>query len=396
MKTKTKLLTALLSTVTALSCALTAAAATTAPALTLKVDETPVSAGMKDNTATATLTAAEFGGVGGVDITLSLQDGISFDSAEVVNTADGSTWTLTKDANYKVDIEENTVRIVDAFNVGSVDVEDLELKITFAIDSASIGEYTVGVTAVMADTDAAKMDEASNTVTGKIVVSRSNATYTADTPEAVSAALTVADDQFIPYGGVYVSDGNKFPEKKGDGTFDTEAITGEFTVLKCKKPANGKVVTTFAVSPGTAGDGKDDKAIQFGSYVPETPADTTYGTFIIIGDYEAFKAAKNITDDQAALQRFAVLYNEKFTNPDENKDFMKFTYNDSGDSILVGRKTQTRIMWQKSDESILQYALRIYGITDSAKLYTAVGYSLKGDTYNFSAEIKSASLNSLN
>ena len=392
MKTKTKLLTALLSTVTALSCALTAAAAT-APALTLNVDETPVSAGMKDNTATATLTAADFGGVGGVDITLSLPAGISLNSAEVVNTAEGSTWTLTKDANYKVDAEKNTVRIVDAFNVGSVDVAALELKITFAIDNASIGEYTVGVTAVMADTDAAKMGAASNTVTGKIVVSRSNATYTVD---KIDEALTVADDQFIPYGGVYVSDGNKFPEKKGNGTFDTAAITGEFTVLKCKKPVAGKVVTTFAVSPGTAGDGKDDKAIQFGSYVPATPADTTYGTFIIIGNYEAFKAAKGITNDEEALQRFAVLYNEKFTNPDENKDFMKFTYNDSGDIILVGRKTQTRVMWNSDDNNILQYALRMYNITDSAKLYTAVGYSLNGDTYNFSAEIKSASLNSLN
>lgn len=121
MKTKTKLLAALLSTVTAFSCALTAAAA---PAITLQGNETTPATANASGEATATLTlkATQFENVGGADLTLTLQDGITLASATVEDVAnDASKWALEEDVNYRV--SGNTVKMVDVFNIGDAPIK---------------------------------------------------------------------------------------------------------------------------------------------------------------------------------------------------------------------------------------------------------------------------------
>ena len=76
---------------------------------------------------------------------------------------------------------------------------------------------------------------------------------------------------------------------------------------------------------------------------------------------------------------------------------MKLKYT-AEDYILVGRKSQSKYMWKDTNETKLQYALRMTKISGdyTDKTFTAVGYSLdSGNNYNFSAEMQSTTLSKL-
>ena len=90
MKIRTKLLTAVLATATALSCALTASALTAAPALNLQGNETAPAKVGADGKATATLTlkASDFStDVKGAKIVLTLDNNLKLTSAKVTDAA---------------------------------------------------------------------------------------------------------------------------------------------------------------------------------------------------------------------------------------------------------------------------------------------------------------------
>lgn len=380
MKTRTKLLTAVLSTVTALSCALTVAAA---PAITLQGNETTPATVEVDNTATATLTlkATQFDNVGGADLTLTLEEGITLASATVEDVAnDANKWVLEKDVNYRV--SGNTVKMVDVFNIGDAPTKSsLELKLTFKVSGATIGQKNVTVSAQLADTNEELINDA--TITGgKLIIGR------AKSEVAVGDINNIETEKyFIPFGGAY--QGDTWLEKKADGTFDTtNAAAGTVNVLKCKLPADDVKVTTFATGKKEKNpEGKNDyekaDGIQFGSYVIDKTKN--YGTFVVIGDYNAFKKANaaSYATDKAILERIAALY---ATNIDSESKFLKLKYN--GDKyIYVGRKTRTTYMWEGTNA--LQYALRVFNVQPT-ETYTAVGYFVEESTYTFSTEIQTA------
>lgn len=385
MKIRTKLLTAVLATATALSCALTASALTAAPALNLQGNETaPAKVGADGNaTATLTLKASDFTGVAGAKIVLTLDNNLTLTSATVTDTA--NEWTVDENNSR---VSGNTVTLVDVFNMtGATTKTDLNLVLEFTVNNPNLGSYEVTVSGDFADETADKVYKSNGT--GNLVINRAEAN-----PQDLSALNAMTNDSgyFIPYGGASI--GNDSLIKDGDGKFKLpEGLKdGAIDVLKCKLPATGKNVTTFAISPHKT----DTKSIQFGSYAPNTKS-LKYGTFVIIGDYQAFKAAKanNLTDDQV-LQKFGTLYQTNIVGAkkDEN-NYMKISY--GADYILVGRKSQTKYMWQGNSNQ-LQYALRMTGISGdyTDKTFTAVGYSLANDTtYNFSAEMQSTTLRKL-
>lgn len=386
MKIRTKLLTAVLATATALSCALTASALTTT--LNLQGNETaPAKVDAAGNaTATLTLKASAFREVKGAKITVELPADLTLSDITVTDTE--NTWELTENSNYKVDLEGKKITMVDVFNFDdTVKKDNLNLNLTFDVAKASIGTYEVKVSGDFADETADKVYKSNGT--GNLVINRAVAN-----PQSLSVLNEMTKDSgyFIPYGGASI--GNNSLTKKGDGTFELPegSKDGAIDVLKCKLPAEGKNVTTFAISPHKT----DTASIQFGSYAPNTN-NLQYGTFVIIGDYQAFKAAKanDRTDDQV-LNTFGTLYETNIVDKgkDEN-NYMKIKYNET-DSILVGRKSQTKYMWQ-GDNNQLQYALRMTGINpaDKDKTFTAVGYSLDNNTYNFSAEMQSTTLSKL-
>lgn len=385
MKIRTKLLTAVLATATALSCALTASALTAAPGLDLQGNETaPAKVGTDGNaTATLTLKASDFStDVKGAKIVLKLDKKLTLTSAKVTDTA--KEWTVDSN-NSKV--SGNTVTLVDVFNMTDATKKTgLELVLEFTVKNPTFGSYEVTVSGDFADDAAEKVYQSNGT--GTLVINREEASAT--NLEDLNAMASEID-YFIPYGGASID--NNSLTKNSDGTFELGNLEdGEINVLKCKLPAEGKNVTTFAISPHMT----NKTSIQFGSYAPNTNS-LKYGTFVIIGDYQAFKAAKfSGKTDTDVLKRFGELYQANIAGQNDENKYMKLKYT-AEDYILVGRKSQTKYMWQ-GDNNQLQYALRMTNIpaADADKTFTAVGYSLAdGNTYNFSAEMQSTTLKKL-
>lgn len=389
MKTRTKLLTALLSTVTALSCALTAAAA---PAITLQGNEATPATAETNGTATATLTlkATQFSEVGGADLTLTLDNGITLVSAVVKDTASNGVWTLTDGENIKV--SGNKVKMVDVFNLtGAPTKETLELTLTFNVSGATVGNYEVTLDAKLADTNATLI-EGVTPINGTLVIGRAKEELTKTQAGVVPGASA---NYFIPFGAYTgTAESPNILTKKADGSFDTTGVAESETIyaMKCKLPTVEKKVTTFATAKKAAKTGENLEnyekynGIQFGSYA--TDKDATYGTFVIIGDFNAFKEAykSKYATNEAVLDRIAALYDKTITS--ESK-FLKLKYGDK--YIYVGRNTRTKYMW--NGDSAIQYALRVYNVYED-QTYTAVGYFVttagEAKTYTFSNEIQTA------
>lgn len=388
MKTRTKLLTAVLSTVTALSCALTAAALT-APTLTLQGNEN-APAKLVDGSAEATLTlkASDFKDVAGAKLTLTLPTGITLGNATVTDTATENKWELKSGENYAV--KNNTVTLVDVFNIGDATIKTgaLELELKFTVKDTSIGQYKIGVAGDFAD---AKEDLQKGTSEGVLVIGKEEKSYTAEDIKNINSKLDV-NKEFIPYGGAYTYADGKYTYYEKDKT------TGEIkfgnatnvTVLKCKLPAEGKTVTSFGASekikdPNGTYEYEKYDGIQFGAYATDKTLD--YGTLVIMGDYNAFKEYTGQTDEALLaqiMQRYDAKVEDKTIAEGDGYTF-KYGKSDPKSTITVKKVKRTTFMWQS--ESAIQYAVRLYKLT-KGKSYTTVAYSVTGSTYSFSTEIQ--------
>ena len=375
MKIRTRILTAVLATATAFSCALTVSAE---PTITLDNSTMPVKAVEGNATATLTLKSTDFANVTGAKIKITLPEGITLDSAEITD----DTWV--KDQDYRV--SGNTVTLVNVFNLGGNTATDLSLNLNVTVSKADIGSYPITVSGEYADTDVVKHD-ITDAELSKLVISKAEKAFTS---AEATAEITKLDttQYFIPYGGVYYKDANnkyQYCEKTGLKEF-TLPETGEVSVLKCKLPAADKDVTTFGL--GTM-DGdknlpetnyKHFNALQFGSYAKKAD-NVDFGTLLIMGDYNAFKTAVGAASDDALMQDIVKKYDAAGVSGGAAVTFKKGT-----NSITVKKVAQTKKMW--SDNKYLQYAVRLYKLVPG-RIYTSVGYSFNGTTYNFSAEVQS-------
>lgn len=392
MKTRTKLLTAVLSTVTALSCALTAAAAGANPTLILQGNETTPAAA-EDTSVTLSLKATEFGDVAGADLKLTLKGDISLDSANVTitNNATGQSWNLEKESNYTV--SGNTLKIVDVFNMtGAPTATDLDLRVVLKFNGdVNIGRYAF-------DCNATLVNESEQTITpagvtmGKLVIGKKTETITGNG----TATDYDVNDCFLPYGSV--SEGDTYLVKDQEGKF---TFNGDKEVTRFIVPDTNEAVTTFGASKGTVNDSKN--AIQFGSYANNVKSGDSFGTLLIAptdtGNFDdVIKYYKNNTDYktvEAILNRFAQLLASA-----ENNKLYTIKYNKGAQKIKVAKIPQNNYMWRNGDKDYtkLQYAVRLVGLDTSdaqSVEYTAIGYSVNAGIYNFSTEIKSASYSSL-
>ena len=383
MKIRTRILTAVLATATAFSCALTASA--TAPTITLDNSTMPAKAVEGSATATLTLKSTNFANVTGAKIKITLPEGITLDSAEITD----DTWV--KDQDYRV--SGNTVTLVNVFNLGGNTATDLSLNLNVTVSKADIGSYPITVSGEYADTDVVKHD-ITDAELSKLVISK--AEKNALTSEVATDEITKLDttQYFIPYGGVYsvINSKIKYYDKTGVNSFDlSKAGENKVSVLKCKLPAAGKDVTTFGLGtmegdkslPVT--DYKHFNALQFGSYAKKAD-NVRFGTLLIMGDYNAFKTAIGAATDEAALRAIVAKYDKTVDEKDNVNPGDAVTFTKDTNKITVKKVAQSKEMW--SDNEYLQYAVRLYKLVPG-RIYTSVGYSFDGTTYNFSAEIQS-------
>lgn len=384
MKTRTKLLTAVLSTVTALSCALTAAAAG-GPTIALKGNETTPAAA-EAGSVTLTLKATEFSSVAGADLEITLNDGITLTGITVTN-AGNTTWAPALNENYAV--KNNKLKIVDIFNMGTENNPSLDLSVKLDFNDANIGRYEFTNNIRLVDED--EQDITTSSVAfGKLVIGKKTAT--------AQTAVTAPSGAFVPYGSVVFED-STYAEKDGTGAFTGVSKAKTANVTSFILPDENEDVTTFGASKGTVNDGKD--AIQFGSYVDNVKAGDTFGTLIIaptetgsfadVIDY--YKNNTKYKTEEAILGRLMQI----LTNGNAAVNTLHtIKYNNKTKAIKVAIIPQNNYMWRDSEATKLQYAVRLLIGTDTTTEYTAIGYSVNNNTYNFSTEIKSANFSGLN
>lgn len=283
---------------------------------------------------------------------------------------------------------------------------------TFNVADASIGTYAVKVSGDFADEAADKVYPV--TAYANLVIGREEASAT--NLEALNKSIENDNDYFIPYGGAYKDDINLSKDK--DGKFSlVKGVTAndEIGLLKCKLPEAGKV-TTFGASNSLVGDA--NSSIQFGSYIDQiNNTNGSFGTLLIVsrnlpatltennyeqGTYE--NAVKYFNGNvEELLNSIITKFNTKTTGTTNWFDgkLHPYTYGNTKEVVYAAVVPQTKYMWRNSDKDFtkLQYAVRCIGLDSAEKKayeYTAVGYSLKDDTYAFSTEVQSASFNSLN
>lgn len=207
------------------------------------------------------------------------------------------------------------------------------------------------------------------------------ATTVKDTTEVAAAGtkdLTVTDGYFVPYGAATI--GSTMLEKLGNGRFYA-STTGTVNYTQFKYPTG--VVGTFGVSVKTT----DDTGIQFGSLVTDNLSTKSHGTLVIRGDFDAFRAT---LPSYTREQIFNILYNNLKTNNIASGEAVNV--GNAGEVIAVMYVDRTKYMWKNSENTELQYAVRLYNVEQNFAdvEYTAVGYvTTADDELVFSNTIKS-------
>ncbi len=397
MKTRTKLLTAVLSTVTALSCALTAAAA---PAITLQGNEAKPADGTKSGTADLRLQATGFAEVAGADLEFTLPSGVTLTGVTIKSNDTGAKWTPSNEGNnqnYTLK-NGNTVKIVDIFSMGDTTVETLDLTVTISFNAAEIGNYTFDKKVRLVKADESDIEGVEIT-TGDFVIGKKAETATG----SESAQLFDDENSFVPYG--ILKDDKGYIQKDENGAF---TFAENQSITRFKLPV-GNAVTTFGASCDAGLDGSI--TVQFGSYIHSIAAEAnSFGTVLIYSkDLTGAVAGYKKGSYDGAVKYFGTadaLFNDiiatfKGKNRIDSK-FHPYAYGGNGntdDSVIYACVVeQKNYMWRHYTGTTLdrlQYAVRCKTITP-ARDFTAVGYIKNtNEEYSFSTEIKTASYNSL-
>lgn len=403
MKIRTKFLAAVLATVMTFGCALSASAwvdkENNAPAVEFGNSAMPGIQKGETATATLTLKSSDFADVTGAKLTVKLPEGMNLVKANV--TGNGS-WV--EDTDYKVDKSAGTITLIDVFNVGDA-AKNLSVYLELSVSGTLDGDITVS--GEFADTKVDKVYSYNDLAKEKLTLTRTEDNYT--TKDSANTAINGLDKEnfFIPAGGVYAVVGGEYvyADKNNDG-FDLAKLgDAAVNILTCPLPTGEKKVTTFGNSGKKAADKNSEgyenlpkyekyDGIQFGSYAIDKSL--TYGTLIIMGDYNAFKnTVASTAEDNNFLNTVATNYKNVVARRDdlEMGDAVTFKYgtaNSAGEKpyITVKMVDRTKVMWE--GDSALQYAVRLYELTDG-RSYTGVAYSYSNEAttdYTFSAEIQ--------
>ena len=382
-KSLLKITAALLTLVLVFSCCISFnASATGEPTITvIGNNDEPAAAG---TSATIKLSGINLSSVKGMDLTLNAPDGVSFSSMSGSFTKNGSTKiTLTQNTNYT--LTSSKIRIVATFVKNPVDTLSavIGLKVPSSLGNISV---PLGDVTLVNDSVAKIASNGFFKYSGELIVGKmqaASATLGSALPSLSTESLK-SEGVFVPYGGIYVDNGNNsytYPKKNADGSFATNN-SSSYIYTKFKLPTNSGKVTTFSSSkrlsnPGSSVDYERVDGVQFVSYALDRSQ--THGTILFKGDFDALFESMRGTyaTKQALIQACA---DRLMKRP--NKQFYSV-----GSGVLVCRTEQVKAMWSDSnnDDGPIQYALRVVNVKN-AETYTAVGYTYSGGTCSVSEE----------
>lgn len=337
--------------------AINTSANTVAPTITVFGNEsTPVDAAGEVK---FTVRLANFGTVQGLDLKITADNDITFTAVEADEIE------LVKYSNYTLKNQE--IHIVDVTgNIANAnDLTVANITVTATVN----GDSVINVIGSLAKDGTTLFNNDEYGINGgKVIIKKvTEATVTESTN------LEAEENFFIPYGAVVKSDGTFVP-KKNDGGFD---VAEGDTYTKVAVPASG--ITTFAWSKAKT---DDSNAVRFGNYAKITE-NTTYGTMVICGDWDAFQQYYQAEKGYSAADLIKKISDSYDANIGEN-DYVYFVAN--GIQIDVYKVSQYNYMWK--DSNSLEYAVRVNGLEADDKC-AAVAYAITGSgPAKFSTEIK--------
>lgn len=315
-----------------------------------------------DEDATITLKLSDFSEVKGMDLTVTATAGIKFTAVDSELVAEGN-YTLA----------DQKLHIVDLTDVTTA---------TIVITAEVTADGTVSVTADLAKSGTALFEagevsiDSEGTVTIKSVETSGTATGTVETPTTLK---NEDEGYFIPYGAVYVKNGDgsyTYVKKNSDGGF---TITEDVKWNKFEIPAGG--FGTFAYS--TSLNAVTTSAVQFATYSNKLGTASEHGTMLIAGDWAEFKEKYPTRTEAELIAQLSKVYDNNIgTN-----DYVNVTFNSKAHAIEVRKVKQTNYMWQDKNNGILEYALRVNGL-EANDDYVAVGYYISNSAETLSATIK--------
>ncbi len=300
----------------------------------------------------------------GVDLTVTVPSATKMELVTVKNF----------DKDTFVENEDYTVSNTELHIVGltSDKAKNTIVTVKATLSDASV-ESAVSVTASLAKNGTSLHQNA--TINANPIVGYT-AKPAAEPETAGSDAVAQPTDQnkFIPYGAVYVSDGNggyTYRKKLPTGVF--ESSNGD-SYKEFTKPA-GKFGTFDATGAKVKINETEYDAIQFGNYAENyDPQNYDYGTMVISGDWNAFKNWWLGNYGISANELTELIYNA-YNKAMENNKYNYILFENGGVTIGVKTYAQTKYMWKNSDGNVLEYAIRIYDLENTT--YNAVAYKVK-------------------
>ena len=199
-------------------------------------------------------------------------------------------------------------------------------------------------------------------------------------------AITPSAGTFIPQGAVYVKDGNTytFAKKESDGTF-TAPTEGAYTYQSYTIPTNG--ITTFGASDDTTYPNR----LRFGNYTKINSNSIENGTLVFVGEWLTLKNYY-IKKGYTVEQFVNAIYKDVTAKLAANKNATHVFCDIGGKKTEVYRFVQKNYMWKSTDNSVLEYTIRLQGIQPDTT-YAAVAYSIANDkTVTISQDVKSVTV----
>ena len=323
----------------------------------------------KDSTVNLNVRMSNFAGVAGMDLTIE-------GTGVTLGTPESSDIALKENSNYK--LEGNKLHIVEL----NAQKRTLNIKIPATVSGYEAGTITVTSSKLAAN--------GKNLLTEKTEYSVDNANGSvAVVPENKKTTKDLQDNDttFYPYNSVYTGEeltNETRLAKDGDGKFTIPS--GKTATYKAfAKPKNN--ILTFGTSKKMNATGEEDN-LQFGTYTNKK--DVTNGTMLILGSWENYIDYQIKENGLTAEDALKIMYD---ATPETGKDYAKLSYENAAGSkkaVLVYKKDRKTYSWKMSNDSAMEYALRVY---DSGKYTcTAVGYYVNGENVVFSSQLKSNNL----
>lgn len=317
-----------------------------------------------------------FSEIKGIDVEITAEEAITLSTVESsgFKSAAGENVNYTQSNNGDV----HTIRFVDLLTQ-----EDAKIVFGASVDVDTDTDPVITITGKYA-LDGKTFFEEELTASGTFEIKRVIAsTDVQGATEETPKTITPESNKFIPQGSVY----KKISEN--EYVFADKNTNGEFIITEDGYQYDSfdipdNKITTFGASDDTTYPDR----LRFGNYTEIYSNSIENGTLVFVGEWLTLKNYY-IKKGYTVEQFVNAIYKDVTAKLADNKNATHVYYDIGNKRTEVYRFVQKNYMWKSTDNSVLEYTIRLQGIQPD-KTYAAVAYSIANDkTVTISQNVKS-------